>query len=186
MYALVIVCVVVFTSCFSSPENTAQNITDSIPAIATPELLAQLGIIEAKENFDLVIGNESNPLDTMVLSFLNFACDCPDWNDTMHPYRYEESMTAADTNCYYIEPAANELELPWRICVAGTKIKFIGRVYTDLGYPANAKFIDPNPPKGRVFRYYSYEVVKPYTIWGSSTFLEISEESGDSMFYSPT
>jgi hypothetical protein len=94
-------------------------------------------------------------------------------------------MTAADTNCYYIEPASPELEVPWRVCVTGTKIKFIGRAYTDMRYPANAKFIDPNPPKGKVFRYYGYEIIKPYKIWGPEVFYEIGELNGDSLFRSP-
>jgi hypothetical protein len=180
-------CVVVFAGCVPSPENTAQNTTDSISALATPEMLTQLGVVESYSDFGLINTPLLNELDTITLTFKHFACDCPSWDDTLHRFNYEISDTVSHINrYYYIEPATPNLEIPQPMIVNGNTFTFIGSVYKDLRYPENPKFMDPDPPKGKVFRYYSYRVIKPYTIWGPETFREIGEESGDSMFYSPT
>ncbi|MCA6361691.1 MAG: hypothetical protein IM638_01520 [Bacteroidetes bacterium] len=51
----------------------------------------------------------------------------------------------------------------------------------DKRLPKNGDFTVPNPPKGKVFRYYSYEIIRPYSVWGPEVFSEVDPETGDSL-----
>ena len=83
---------------------------------------------------------------------------------------------------FYIEAAERALAISDRLCVNGTKIRFVGREYRDRRLPEDSDFTIPNPPKGRVLRYYAYEVLRPYKVWGP---LVLIPENGDSIL-SPT
>ncbi|HPB02382.1 MAG TPA: hypothetical protein PLZ67_05455 [Bacteroidales bacterium] len=120
-----------------------------------------------------------NRIDTIELMYILFACDCPHWvvaseYNRVDSLNYGNKKIPSDnyfefnnaTYSYYIEPACKELMLPDYVFVNGNIIRFSGRSYIKSGYPADSDFMDPNPPKGKVFRYYGYEILKPYKVWG--------------------
>lgn len=144
-------------------DETGEFISEDIDTIA---LVASLNIIEEKIDFDSLYDN----LDTIIVGYQSFACDCPQW----------ELEKSGDY--FYIEPSTINLETPWQIEVKGNKVKLIGKEYKGLGYPNNAKFIDGNPPKGKVFKYFGYEILKPYKVWAGRRFDHINPISEDSIF----
>jgi hypothetical protein len=109
------------------------------------------------------------PLDTLTLLDLRWACDCPNW-------RYADSIRQdyPQNKDFYIEPAADKLKLPEHL-LPGQRIQFIGREIPGMGYPKNPGFMDPNPPKGRVFRYYAYKIYKPFKVYGPDLNLQIDD-----------
>jgi hypothetical protein len=110
---------------------------------------------------------EKFPLDTLELRDMRWACDCPNW-------RYADSITNYDFpqgKDFYIEPANKKLKLPEHLNLA--RIQFIGREIPGIGYPQDPQFMDPNPPKGRVFRYYAYKIYKPFSVYGPELNIEI-------------
>ena len=130
-------------------------------------------------------------LDTLILSDLRMACDCPDWFDeTRYILKYPHQTciyNEMDNNGkldfrYYVQPACKELSMDKLSFVPGTKVKFIGRHYKKHGLPGDTQ--DPNPPKWKVFRYYSFEVVRPYKVYFTiPSFESTSEDIKDSMTY---
>lgn len=157
-------------------EIRRQFISDGITHIVsgdidTSVLIEALNIVENKADFS----EAHEKLDTITLEYKSFACDCPQWQISSY-----DTGLFLDIH-YYIEPKNVNLELP-RLLVAGTRVKFIGKEYKELRYPNNAKFTDLNPPKGKVFRYFSYEVLKPYKVWAARKFDYVDLVSGDSSF----
>lgn len=140
--------------------------------IDTTLVIDKLNISEVKSTLIDV----SMEVDTIILEYKAYACDCPDWNTNL-----EDTGTFLE-NHYYIDAATSNIELPWQVGVAGNKVKFIGKENEELGYPTNKKFQDPSPPKGKVFKYFSYELIKPYKVWAARKFDQIDPISGDSNF----
>jgi hypothetical protein len=110
-----------------------------------------------------------NELDTLDLIYMQYACDCPDWViiDKYKEFEANKKSELWDLNkfSFYIEPAVDQVAVPDEFFLSHNTIRLIGKEYDRLGYPKNPNFMDPNPPKGRVFRYYSYEVLEPYRIF---------------------
>lgn len=98
-------------------------------------------------------------IDTIDMRDMRWACDCPDW-------RYADSLRQdfSGENDFYIEPADPKLRLP--DCLMIARVQFIGREYVAHGYPEGADYISPNPPRGKVFRYYAYKIYKPFSVYG--------------------
>lgn len=173
--------------------------SNSIPPIDTAKILLELNIVEKQNNQALIyqqIKGLNNKIDTLELMYVSYACDCPNWVD---PVEYEKaealrgrSKIESDSDmlmfiqknyAYYIEPADEDLKINWKATYNRNMVRFIGRSYNESGYPDKAEFIDPNPPKGKVFRYYSFEILKPYKVWGPRIFKGKDEISGDSLFH---
>ena len=121
-------------------------------------------------------------LDTIDLIFMAYACDCPDWLN-FNEYK-KTHYPNTNINSYYIEAADSSLIIDQRLFVSGNIVRFIGREYKELCYPDNARFIDPNPPKGKVFRYYSYKLLRPYRVWGPEILDSVDELTGDTISFS--
>lgn len=161
----------------SSNEQAKNTRIDTAQAIANMNIREKLFVSDLLEN-DMKTGLQ-NRIDTVELMYIAYACDCPHWV-VASEYRRVDSLNYGknknptdayvDFNnaeySYYIEPASKELLLPEFICVNGNIIRFIGRTYIKSGYPADADFMDPNPPKGKVFRYYGYGIIRPYKVYG--------------------
>jgi hypothetical protein len=184
------------------PENQIAKLTgdDSnlvVEGFDTSAAISRLSITEKFSRFDLSeesIHNLSDDLDTLELTYYFGFCDCQRWIiDSIHnkAKTTDEKLDDLDPrgqvefdlnkHGYYIEPASKDLEIDWRTEVNGTTIRFIGREYKGLRLPENGGFTVPDPPPGKVFRYYSYEIIKPYFIWGPRKFIEIDSVSGDSI-----
>ena len=99
-------------------------------------------------------------LDTFELTYMQ--CDCPDWYDASTLY-----LNCKECSEFYVEPADPMLAFPQPFLVSRNIVRFYGVRIPGLNLPANRKFNEPNPPAATVFRYYGYEVLRPYKIWGS-------------------
>lgn len=98
-------------------------------------------------------------LDTFQLTY--GMCDCPDWHD----------YTKGDIDCrecteFYIEAADPSLEFPEAFRVNGNTVIFYGKLIPGYNLPQHRTFTTANPEPWTVIRYYGYEVVKPYKVWG--------------------
>lgn len=113
----------------------------------------------SQEAFIRDSGYAELPMDTFLLTY--HMCDCPDWELNIP----EDPARPAD-NDYYIEAADSSLEFPWEFYVSGNKMWVYGRVLAINTLPQGGEFTVPNPPKWKVIRYYGFEVVRPYWIWG--------------------
>ena len=98
-------------------------------------------------------------LDTFELSYS--MCDCPDWID-----RSKLGLDCKECSDFYVEPADPSLEFPLEFFVSGNTVRFYGVRIPGFGLPAGRKFTVPDPPAWTVIRYYGYEVIRPYKIWG--------------------
>jgi hypothetical protein len=163
----------------------------------TAKIISQLAIKESNSRIDLSnekLENLSDRLDTLELTYYFGFCDCQRWiiskihNKILDEHADLDKQDARgqiefdlDKHGYYIEAANKELAINWRTEVNGTTIRFIGREYNDKRLPKDGEFTVPDPPKGNVFRYYSYQIIRPYQLWGPFKFIEVDKETGDSI-----
>lgn len=164
----------------------------------TAEVLSKLLIKEEGNQLSLVskdtVKGLVEALDTLELIYMAYACQCQDWVD-VEKYNavqvYNESKHEDDEYLtlnnykfgYYLEPSSPKLELENQITVPGNRVTFIGRLYKDDGYPEGFDEFMPTRP-GKVFRYYSYKIEKPYRVWGPPVFMGIEEETGEAEYLS--
>lgn len=162
----------------------------------TVKVISQLAIKESASQVDLAnenIDNLSEDLDTLELTYYFSFCDCQRWivskihKDALGKHPNLDKLDPRgqiefnlDKHGYYVEAPNKELEIDWRTEVNGTTIRFIGREYKDKRLPKNGEFTVRNPPNGKVFRYYSYQILKPYQIWHRK-FIKIDKETGDTI-----
>lgn len=189
---------------FAACNNYKQGIsnTDNIEKneIDTAKALEEMQIVEKQKNLylmenDLTLGLKKGP-KTIDLMYIPYSCDCPSWvfpeeyeKVDEHNNKFERVLTEKEFEhfdvlefAYYIEPASIEIEIPCYLKVNRNVIRLIGREYNEIGYPENFQSPDPHAPKGKVFRYYGYEIIKPYRVWGPKVFDSVCESTGDSMF----
>lgn len=96
-------------------------------------------------------------LDTIVLNYISFACDCQDWVTD----QYEESQNLGKHG-YFIEPFSKEIGIGYEFGIRSIKARFIGKSYFDN----NRKLNTPLSDTIRVFKYYAYEVLLPTMVYG--------------------
>ena len=77
---------------------------------------------------------------------------------------FRGAIEFSDTHSYYIEAAKGAIRIPNDIEVNGNTVRFVGRLYSYNCLPNDGEFTDPFPPRGKVFRYYEYEVIRPFKI----------------------
>ena len=195
--------ILTLTSCQTVENKNEQKHTDTneelliVGDIDTAKIISQLEIKESASRMDLSsekIANLSDQLDTLELTYYFGFCDCQRWIvSEIHNIALSEEPNLdeldprgqiefnLDKHGYYIEASNKELKIDWRTEVNGTTIRFIGREYKDKRLPEDGEFTVPDPPKGKVFRYYSYQILRPYQIWGPDKFIEVDKETGDSI-----
>ena len=164
------------------PLDTA-HLLDSLNYPSSFEMLAQIELDTRK--------GLSDTIDTLELMWVAYACECQDWVEPM-PFTafHSDSLLKEraslgrhmefdlDTYGYYIEPADSALVIDWHTIVNHNRVRFIGRLYHEKGYPENEVFMHGDVPKGKVFRYYSYELLKPYRIWGPRVYEGFDSTTG--------
>lgn len=126
-----------------------------------PDSAGDLNLIKCDSNREL------DHLDTLDLIFMNYACDCPDWipvSDKKNGQQRDSKSNSPHIS-YYIEPAKQTVKLNSSYKIQGNIVRFIGREYTNEGLPADSSFMDPHPPRDRIFRYYAYHVLRPFKAW---------------------
>jgi hypothetical protein len=109
---------------------------------------------EDKQTFKL-----DDKKQTLKLQFVEWACACANWA-TIDDINKAKSTGRLPEYCLFIEPADKKLTLPDTIGYNGDIVEFTGQFYTDKGFPNN--FIKTEEPvdKARVFRYFSFKVIK--------------------------
>ncbi len=190
-------------SCQTAENKGKQNHTKQneeiliVGDIDTAKTITQLAIKESDSRLELSnekIDNLADNLDTLDLTYYFGFCDCQRWivseihnkaltkNAALNePDPRGQTEFNLDKHGYYIEAATKELEIDWRTEVNGTTVRFFGKDYKDKRLPKDEAFTVPDPPKGKVFRYYRYQILRPYQVWGSHKLTEIDKETGDSI-----
>lgn len=171
-----LLCIVIASCCrsekkqLSPKKNSYTSFEDTLYLPFDTARVLTLYDIKTKTNELAIFKNEVNPelkseLDTIEVTYMNFACDCPDWYDvTLAPAPENAEPDMSPEYGYYIESASKNLRLTEQIhqCT----VRLIGRHYKKEGLPKDTEFTDPDPPAGNVFRYYAYEMILPVVIWG--------------------
>jgi hypothetical protein len=160
---------------------------DTLEVISNMEIVESFSQIASKNE---TIEGLKTEIDTLELTYYFGFCDCQSWViSEIHDRANNEHSNLddldprgqvqfnLDQHGFYLEPASNELEMDWRTQVNGTHIRVIGREYEEKGLAG--AFTVPDPPKGRVFRYYSYEIIRPYYVWGPECVYETTPEGED-------
>jgi hypothetical protein len=184
-------------SCQTAENKTPAKSRMLVGDFDTAKVIVQLAIKESAARLDLLLEKRNmlpEQTDILELTYYFAFCDCQHWiladihNKAKTQNTNLDVLDARgqvqfnlDEHGYYIEPAAKDLEIDERVFVNGTTIRFIGREYPAKRLPENGAFTVPNPPKGKVFRYYSYEILHPYYVWGPAKFEEIDAKTGDSV-----
>lgn len=130
---------------------------------------AMMNDLFEKETFYNQLG-----LDTFELSYS--MCDCPDWID-----RSKVHLDCKECSDFYIEAATSSLELPSNFHTSGNTVRFYGVLIPGKNLPQHREFTVPDPPAWTVIRYYGYEVVRPYQIWGPK--MKEFQEPSDTLEY---
>lgn len=160
----------------------------------TASVIASMNIVESLNRLDLIDkewkhkSSKLGKLDTLDLMYISYACDCPNWVIPSE-YEYAESLNKGTLYSlyegFYLEPAHQSVaycdnsKIIGNLHLTGNIIRFIGKKYLEDGYPQNAHFIDPDPPKGKVFRYYAFEIQRPFVVWGPPVLIEDGLEAGE-------
>ncbi len=202
-HTLYILIVLALAACNNNGPNVPagkmpSEATYLIPPFDTAQIIAGLHIIEKDYRSDLVANEKRADLnedtDTLELTYIAYACDCQHWVDSREYKRVSEhnrnckssreyKEVNLDTHGYYLEPADSSLEIKWNAVVNNNRYRFIGRLHKQKGLPEGETFQDPDPPKGKVFRYYGFEILKPYLVWGGTSILKkIDIQTGDTLF----
>ncbi|MEO1435620.1 MAG: hypothetical protein AAFV80_08805 [Bacteroidota bacterium] len=169
------------------------KVTPPIDSVAILKALKTKEFSQVNEKYWLEDLNHLKPdLDTLVLSFGAFACSCPQWVDNnwvvnrfdplvkgfydQFPDRDTASLDGERDyvdpyyDAYFLEQADPEVSIPDRISIPGNQFLFIGRIYKKRGHPRDYQPFGPPLPEGRVFRFYSYEILKPYQVYGPEVY----------------
>jgi hypothetical protein len=105
--------------------------------------------------------NLSDKTETIEVSYIAWACDCANW---LPIPRKNPDTEILDTDCIFIEPATDDLEVPdnfWSGGASQKKLKLTGNYYQTEGIPKGYEMeTDLKPDKAKVFRYTKIEVVK--------------------------
>ena len=111
---------------------------------------------------DPLLNSLNEKLITADLTNMYWACTCPNWCYWEHR---NDVVPAIDSFCVYLEPAAKQLELNPHFF--NGRVSFTGRFYKKKSLPPGQYYMEePNIPEWYVFRYYSYKINMPYTLWG--------------------
>ena len=154
--------------------NTYASLNDTLHIpFDSSRVIEMMDMQYSKELNDI----ESN-LDTIRLRYTFYACDCPRW---IRADQYDRDLNSPELAeySYYIEAKTSEIELDERICSFTNEIILIGELRTKEGLPKNQAFTGPDPIKGNVFEYSSYESVFPMKVYGPPCHTQTTEIPGD-------
>ncbi|NOQ74756.1 MAG: hypothetical protein GQ574_22270 [Crocinitomix sp.] len=189
---IIIACLVISTlfSCSgTSDENRAINPieTDSITErknfkdwtdesgtwldlpLDTLQLIADMDLIDQVNRTDLIQNDPDSiilntQLDTFIMRDIFAACTCPNWEIITCPDSLQNPSFGGPCK-FYIEAAHADLEI--RVPYVGTElnVRFIGKKYLK---PVKDGEKGEASIGGNIFKYYSFEFIRPYHIYGPS------------------
>lgn len=188
-----------------------QNTIHSLPQpFDTLEVLSKLHLTDSLSLFNQLVPVETKAMyapDTFVMRYSFCACGTyPMWlnhlysTDSSYKFAFikryydllepmglvapEDSNRAEFSARYYLEPASKELSLPWRQVKDGNRVKVIGQLYKTPQMPDPTEGYMGNPPVAIKLVYYSYEMLRPYEVWGPDRYVEFDSLEMDSIFSS--
>lgn len=101
----------------------------------------------------------SDKIESIEVSYVQWACDCPNWLPA-NTLKEDEEIT--EEHCIFIEPAPNAPEIPekfWKLDLSEQKLRLTGSFYKRKGIPKGyAMETEVKPQKAKVFRYTELEV----------------------------
>jgi len=108
-------------------------------------------------------GKLSGVTETIEVSYVNWACDCPNFIET----KFYKNNSAYETNvedCIFIESSNERITIPENYFENGHfkyHLKLTGQFYVDKGVPDSYDPKTPEKPeKAKVFRFDRFELVK--------------------------
>jgi hypothetical protein len=149
---------------FESEQNTGA-------VLDTVKIISGMHIIEDGKSDSMILADKNNSnllskIDTVDFTYMAFGDAVPDW--CRYDHRNDESPEGVDSFCVYMESASHKGVLNNSVCKAGNQITFIGRYYKDRLMPPEGYFgsaYGSRREKGYIFRYYSWKVHRPFTVW---------------------
>lgn len=132
----------------------------------TAQLLANMNLVDKVNRVDLMKTDPeksllSEKIDTFEMYRVTYGCVCADWNVINCDNTSEDSYSGPCQ--YYMEPAHKNLEIKIPYDQLNSHVRFIGKKYLknaedgDYGESSHA---------GQRFKYYSFEFIKPYMVFG--------------------
>ena len=98
------------------------------------------------------------------LNYISWACDCANWAETKIINENLDDYDRLSSNCYFIEPATDDLVLPDSFHVSDNHIVFTGQFYRYPKFP-KGYYSQEHPDPALVFRYTAYKIKKPFNVW---------------------
>jgi len=164
LLSLIILCV--FFSCDhqSQQENAIAKvrIEKIYPPFDTATVIKNLNIQD--ENLsEISIDKNAKSLDTVRLTSVAYACDCPTWV-VSNKWTGDYGNFDLPKYGYWIEPLNTEVKLPDNLGHHGNKILLVGKILKVKRKPANPTF--GSKEEYKVFEYHGYKILKPYKLFG--------------------
>ena len=104
--------------------------------------------------------NLSGKEETIEVSYIRWACDCPNWIETKY-YKKNPEYEAKAEDCIFIEAANPDSAIPEDFDEHKYRLKLKGQFYIDQGISKDYSLKTPEKPqRAKVFRYESYELLK--------------------------
>lgn len=145
----------------------------------TLALIEEMNLIDHIDRTDLIASDPdslllSQKIDTLVMYHVTYGCICPDWyvtgcNDSL--------KTNFSGPCqFYMEPADDSLIITVPFHGANHAVRYIGkRILKD----AEDGDYGEASHGGQRFKYYSFEFIRPYTIYGPLYNDTVFKDNGD-------
>ncbi|MDG1915526.1 MAG: hypothetical protein P8I55_13175 [Crocinitomix sp.] len=135
-------------------------------SLDTLQILAEMNLLDKVDRTDLMNTDSEKPLlsekiDTFEMYSVTYGCICPNWNVVDCDNSGGDGYSGPCQ--YYIEPAHEDLEITIPYDQLNSHVRFIGKKYlkdaedSDHGEGSHG---------GQEFKYYSFEFIRPYMVYG--------------------
>ncbi len=136
----------------------------------TAEILKNLSFKLQSEVFDILT---DVLIDTFELTHVSYACDCQDLVQTkeyeiwkVNPFLFQKTddkrVFNTDDYAFLLEASDQKVKIPNDYYYCGNRIRILGTVEDDSIYHIESMI----PNRKQVITYYSYEILKPATVYG--------------------
>ena len=133
----------------------------------------------------------NNKIETIEVSYVNWACDCADFYD-LDLKKNNPDYEISDADCFFIEPSDLKNQLPesyFDSIYRYSTLKLKGQFYIDKGISKTYELKTSEKPKpAKVFKYDTFEIIKnkrqENDIRGISfiSLIDLSKETKDGIY----
>jgi hypothetical protein len=132
----------------------------------TAQLIADMNLVDKVDRTDLIKNDPeksllSEKIDTFIMYRVTYGCICPDWNVINCDNTSDNSYSGPCQ--YYMEPAHKDLEINIPYDQLNSNVRFIGKKYLK---DAEDRDHGEGSHGGQEFKYYSFEFIRPYIVYG--------------------